>query len=65
VAAGGFSRSGKRNRSKEDFVALMDRLGQLYSRKIDFAVPGNEDCGACPTNGPEQFRGPCSASDQG
>ena len=27
-------------------------------RKIDFAVPGNEDCGACPNIVPEQFRVP-------
>ena len=52
-------------RSKEDFVALMDGLDLPYPRKIDFAVPGNEDCGQCPTNVPEQFRGPCAASDQG
>jgi len=52
-------------RSKEDFVALMNGLDLPYPRKIDFAVPGNEDCGQCPTNIPEQFRGPCAASDQG
>ncbi|MCG6862908.1 MAG: MBL fold metallo-hydrolase [Chromatiaceae bacterium] len=52
-------------RSKEDFVALMDGLDLPYPRKIDFAVPGNEDCGQCPANVPEQFRGPCLASDQG
>ena len=49
----------------EDFVALMDGLDLPYPRKIDFAVPGNEDCGQCPANVPEQFRGPCAASDQG
>jgi len=52
-------------RSKEDFIALMDGLDLPYPRKIDFAVPGNEDCGRCPANVPEQFRGPCTASDQG
>jgi hypothetical protein len=43
----------------------MDGLDLPYPRKIDFAVPGNEECGQCPTNIPEQFRGPCAASDQG
>jgi hypothetical protein len=43
----------------------MEGLDLPYPRKIDFAVPGNEACGECPENVPEQFRGPCSASDQG
>lgn len=52
-------------RSKESFIALMEGLDLPYPRKIDFAVPGNEDCGICPADVPEQFRGPCAASDQG
>jgi len=52
-------------RSKEDFVALMDSLNLPYPRKIDFAVPGNEACGACPENVPEEYLGPCVSSDQG
>lgn len=52
-------------RSKEDFVALMDGLDLPYPRKIDFAVPGNEACGECPADVPDEFRGPCVASDQG
>ncbi len=52
-------------RSKDAFVELMDGLDLPYPRKIDFAVPGNEACGECPENIPEQFRGPCAASDQG
>lgn len=54
-----------KGRSKEDFVALMDGLDLPYPRKIDFAVPGNTACGECPADVPEQFRGPCVASDQG
>lgn len=54
-----------KGREKEAFVALMDNLDLPYPRKIDFAVPGNEACGSCPENIPEQFRGPCLASDQG
>lgn len=52
-------------RSKEDFVELMDGLDLPYPRKIDFAVPGNEACGACPDNVPDEYRGMCAASDQG
>lgn len=52
-------------RGKEDFVALMNGLDLPYPRKIDFAVPGNEACGECPDNVPEEYRGPCVASDQG
>jgi hypothetical protein len=43
----------------------MNGLDLPYPRKIDFAVPGNDDYGHCPTNIPEQFRGPGAASDQG
>lgn len=52
-------------RSKDEFVKLMNGLDLPYPRKIDFAVPGNESCGECPDDVPEQFRGPCMASDQG
>jgi glyoxylase-like metal-dependent hydrolase (beta-lactamase superfamily II) len=54
-----------RGRPKEEFVDLMNSLDLPYPRKIDFAVPGNEACGECPDDVPEQFRGPCSANDQG
>ncbi len=54
-----------KGRPKEDFVELMDGLDLPYPRKIDFAVPGNEACGECPSNVPEAYRGPCMASDQG
>ena len=52
-------------KSRDEFVALMDGLQLPYPRKIDFAVPGNEACGECPKDIPEDFRGPCTASDQG
>jgi len=54
-----------KGREKQDFVALMEGLDLPYPRKIDFAVPGNEQCGECPSDVPEQFRGPCLSSDQG
>jgi glyoxylase-like metal-dependent hydrolase (beta-lactamase superfamily II) len=47
------------NKSKEEFVKIMNGLDLPYPRKIDFAVPGNEQCGVCPDNVPEEYRGPC------
>jgi glyoxylase-like metal-dependent hydrolase (beta-lactamase superfamily II) len=47
------------DRPRAEFVAIMDGLDLPYPRKIDFAVPGNERCGQCPDNVPDQYRGPC------
>lgn len=52
-------------KSREEFVDIMNNLDLPYPRKIDFAVPGNEACGECPPDVPEQFRGACPHSDQG
>ena len=49
----------------EEFVSIMDSLDLPYPKKIDFAVPGNEDCGVCPDNVPEELRAPCEINDQG
>jgi hypothetical protein len=43
----------------------MDSMDLPYPRKIDFAVPGNESCGECPDNVPEQYRAACERGDQG
>ena len=40
----------------EEFVDIMDELDLPYPRKIDYAVPGNEQCGKCPPDGPEKYR---------
>ena len=48
-----------------DFVALMNGLNLPYPRKMDFAVPGNQQCGRCPDNVLAEFRGPCERWDQG
>jgi glyoxylase-like metal-dependent hydrolase (beta-lactamase superfamily II) len=53
------------NKSLAEFVAIMEGLDLPYPRKIDFAVPGNLQCGVCPDNVPEEYRGPCTRSDQG
>jgi sulfur dioxygenase len=52
-------------KTKKEFVAIMDGLDLPYPRKIDFAVPGNELCGACPDDVPEELRGACLMHDQG
>lgn len=52
-------------KKKADFVAIMDGLDLPYPRKIDFAVPGNELCGVCPDNLPEEMKGMCPLHDQG
>lgn len=53
------------NRPLKEFVEIMDNLDLPYPKKIDFAVPGNEDCGVCPENTPEELRAPCEVNDQG
>ena len=47
------------DQTEAEFVAIMESLKLPYPRKIDFAVPGNQLCGQCPDNVPEQYRGPC------
>ncbi len=47
------------DRPEVEFVEIMNGLNLPYPRKIDFAVPGNEACGQCPDNVPEEYRGPC------
>ena len=51
--------------SKEEFVNIMNNLDLPYPRKIKYAVPGNEACGICPPNVPDELRSPCDVHDQG
>jgi len=53
------------NKSKQEFVSIMNGLDLPYPRKIDFAVPGNQMCGICPENVPENMRKPCGLHEQG
>lgn len=46
-------------KSMAEFVEIMNNLDLPYPRKIDFAVPGNEQCGRCPDNVPEEWQEPC------
>lgn len=53
------------NKSLQEFVHIMETMDLPYPRKIDFAVPGNQRCGICPDNVPEEYRAPCKKHDQG
>ena len=53
------------DRPMDEFIKIMDSLDLPYPKKIDFAVPGNEDCGVCPENTPEELRAPCDVHEQG
>jgi sulfur dioxygenase len=46
-------------RTLEDFVELMRNLDLPYPKFIDYAVPGNRQCGVCPEDLPEQLRQYC------
>lgn len=43
------------NKSLEEFKAIMDNLNLPYPKFIDHAVPGNLQCGVCPTNLPDNM----------
>jgi glyoxylase-like metal-dependent hydrolase (beta-lactamase superfamily II) len=47
------------HKTEQEFVQIMNSMNLPYPRKIDFAVPGNTQCGQCPDNVPEEYRGPC------
>jgi hypothetical protein len=47
------------NKSEAEFVKIMNNMDLPYPKKIDFAVPGNTQCGQCPDNIPKEFKGPC------
>src|SRR5512139_1995808 len=46
-------------RTLEEFVELMNGLNLAYPRFIDYAVPGNRACGACPPGVPEHLQQYC------
>ena len=47
-------------KSLEEFVRIMADLGLPYPRFIDYAVPGNRECGVCPSEIPEDLRQYCA-----
>jgi len=46
-------------KSLEAFVAIMDGLGLAYPKFIDYAVPGNRECGVCPPGVPDMLSEYC------
>ncbi len=46
-------------RTEDEFVALMAALNLPYPKFIDHAVPGNRQCGVCPTGLPEELQAYC------
>ena len=53
------------HQSEAAFVRIMADLQLPYPRRMDFAVPANRLCGACPPNVPAEFAGACEPHDQG
>lgn len=56
------------DRTLEEFRAIMAGLNLPYPKFIDYAVPGNRQCGVCPDDVPEDLReycGPMAQSPQG
>jgi len=47
------------DRTLDDFVKLMGELKLAYPKFIDYAVPGNRECGACPPGVPEHLQQYC------
>lgn len=43
----------------EEFREIMSNLNLAYPKFIDFAVPGNRQCGVCPANLPENLQEYC------
>jgi hypothetical protein len=47
-------------RSEAEFVQLMADLKLPYPKFIDFAVPGNRQCGVCPDVLPDELKAYCA-----
>lgn len=47
-------------RTLEEFKKIMEELKLPYPKFIDYAVPGNQQCGVCPDNLPEQLKEYCA-----
>lgn len=47
-------------RTLDEFKAIMAGLDLPYPKFIDYAVPGNRQCGVCPDNVPENLREYCA-----
>jgi len=47
------------NKDLTDFIELMNNLNLPYPKFIDYAVPGNKQCGVCPADLPENMDAYC------
>jgi sulfur dioxygenase len=47
------------DKTQAEFEAIMANLNLPYPKFIDYAVPGNRQCGVCPTDLPEQLEQYC------
>jgi len=47
-------------RTVEEFTAIMAGLKLPYPKFIDYAVPGNRQCGVCPTDLPQELERYCA-----
>lgn len=47
------------DRTLDDFVQLMENLNLPYPKFIDYAVPGNRQCGKCPDDLPDNLQQYC------
>lgn len=52
-------------KTAQEFVSIMQNLNLPYPKKMEFAVPGNLECGECPPNVPDEFKEPCEIYEQG
>jgi len=48
-----------KGRSREEFRHIMANLNLPYPTLIDYAVPGNKQCGVCPPEVPEELQSYC------
>ena len=48
------------DKSLEEFKAIMANLNLPYPKFIDYAVPGNRQCGVCPTDLPNNLSNYCA-----
>lgn len=53
------------DRNRDSFIALMNSYDFPNPAKMDYAVPGNMQCGRCPDNLPTGVRKLCQLHDQG
>jgi len=47
------------NKTLTDFRKIMDELDLPYPKFIDYAVPGNRQCGVCPDDLPDKLKEYC------